>query len=77
MVVVNRSGEIVRSRAAEKQFGYRRESARAEVPTHPGGLRERLIADDLRSEETRWAADRHGDRAGAAKGWQRVPIELM
>jgi len=54
MVVVDQSGDIVLlNLQAEKQFGYRRDELLGQPVTNiiPEGFAERLIADDLRSEE--------------------------
>src|ERR1700733_14538913 len=82
MVVVNQRGEIVLlNLQAEKQFGYRRDELLGQKVTNiiPEGFAERLIADDLRSQE-----DALGQQIGTGielngrrKDGSGFPIELM
>jgi len=82
MVVVNEDGEIVLlNLQAEKQFGYRRDELLGQKVTNiiPDGFAERLIADDLRSEE-----DALTQQIGAGieltalrKDGSEFPIEIM
>jgi PAS domain S-box-containing protein len=82
MVVVNQSGEIVLVNVqAEKRFGYRRDELLGQPVTDiiPVGFAERLLADDLRSEE-----DALGQQIGTGielsgrrKDGSAFPIEIM
>jgi PAS domain S-box-containing protein len=82
MVVVNEDGEIVLlNLQAEKQFGYRRDELLGQKVTNiiSDGFAERLIADDLRSEE-----DALTQQIGAGieltalrKDGSEFPIEIM
>lgn len=82
MVVVNQTGEIVLLNVqAEKQFGYRRDELVGQQVTKiiPEGFAERLIADDLRSDE-----DAREQQIGAGielygrrKKGSDFPIEIM
>jgi PAS domain S-box-containing protein len=82
MVVVNEDGEIVLlNLQAEKQFGYRRDELLGQkvINIIPDGFAERLIADDLRSEE-----DALTQQIGAGieltalrKDGSEFPIEIM
>jgi PAS domain S-box-containing protein len=82
MVVVNPGGEIVLLNVqAEKQFGYRRDELLGQKVTNiiPVGFAERLIADDLRSEED--ALDQQIgtgiELIGLRKDGGEFPIEIM
>ena len=82
MVVVNQSGEIVLlNLQAEKQFGYRRDELLGQKVTNiiPEGFAERLLADDLRSEEDA-LAQQIGmgiELTGLRKDKSEFPIEIM
>ena len=82
MVVVNPGGKIVLLNVqAEKQFGYRRDELLGQKVTNiiPVGFAERLIADDLRSEED--ALDQQMgtgiELIGLRKDGGEFPIEIM
>jgi PAS domain S-box-containing protein len=82
MVVVNTDGEIVLLNVqAEKQFGYRRDELLGQKVTNiiPDGFAERLIADDLRSDED--ALDQHIgtgiELTALRKDGSEFPIEIM
>ena len=82
MVVVNPGGKIVLLNVqAEKQFGYRRDELLGQKVTNiiPVGFAERLIADDLRSEED--ALDQQIgtgiELIGLRKDGGEFPIEIM
>jgi PAS domain S-box-containing protein len=82
MVVVNQSGEIVLlNLQAEKQFGYRRDELLGQKVTNiiPEGFAERLVADDLRSDEDALAQEiGTGIELNALrKDGSEFPIELM
>ena len=82
MVVVNQTGKIVLLNVqAEKQFGYRRDELVGQQVTKiiPKGFAERLIADNLRSDE-----DAREQQIGAGielygrrKNGSDFPIEIM
>jgi PAS domain S-box-containing protein len=82
MVVVNQGGEIVLLNVqAEKQFGYHRDELLGQKVKRiiPEGFAERLIADDLRSEEDA-LAQQIGmgiELTGRRKDGSEFPIELM
>jgi PAS domain S-box-containing protein len=82
MVVVNQGGEIVLLNVqAEKQFGYRRDELLGQPVTNiiPVGFAERLVADDLRSEEDA-SAQQIGtgiELIGLRKDGGEFPIEIM
>ena len=82
MVVVNQTGEIVLLNVqAEKQFGYRRDELIGQQVTSiiPEGFAERLIADDLRSDEdAREQQMGTGiELIGQRKDGSAFPIEIM
>jgi PAS domain S-box-containing protein len=82
MVVVNQGGEIVLlNLQAEKQFGYRRDELLGQKVTNiiPEGFAERLVADDLRSDEDALAQEiGTGIELNALrKDGSEFPIELM
>jgi PAS domain S-box-containing protein len=82
MVVVNQGGEIVLlNLQAEKQFGYRRDELLGQKVTNiiPEGFAERLVADDLRSEEDALAQEIGTgiELTGQRKDGSAFPIELM
>ncbi|MEO8457182.1 MAG: PAS domain S-box protein [Chloroflexota bacterium] len=82
MVVVNQSGEIVLLNAqAEKQFGYHRDELLGQQVTTviPEGFAERLIADDLRSDEDALAQQIGTgiELDGVRKDGSFFPIEIM
>jgi PAS domain S-box-containing protein len=82
MVVVNERGEIVLlNLQAEKQFGYRRDELLGQRVTNiiPEGFAERLIADDLRSEEDALAQQIGTgiELIGRRKDGSEFPIEIM
>ena len=82
MVVVNQGGEIVLLNVqAEKQFGYRRDELLGQKVTNiiPKGFAERLIADDLRSEEDALAQHIGTglELIARRKDGSEFPIELM
>jgi PAS domain S-box-containing protein len=82
MVVVNQIGEIVLlNLQAEKQFGYRRDELLGQKVTNiiPEGFAERLIADDLRSEEEALAQQIGTgiELIALRKDGSEFPIELM
>jgi PAS domain S-box-containing protein len=82
MVVVNQGGEIVLlNLQAEKQFGYRRDELLGQKVTNiiPEGFAERLVADDLRSDEDALAQEiGTGIELNALrKDGTEFPIELM
>ncbi len=82
MVVVNQQGEIVLVNVqAEKQFGYRRDELLGQRVTSiiPEGFAERLIADDLRSEDDALAQQIGTgiELTGRRKDGSGFPIELM
>jgi PAS domain S-box-containing protein len=82
MVVVNQRGEIVLlNLQAEKQFGYRRDELLGQKVTNiiPEGFAERLVADDLRSDEDALAQEiGTGIELNALrKDGSEFPIELM
>ena len=82
MVVVNQGGDIVLlNLQAEKQFGYRRDELIGQPVTNiiPEGFAERLVADDLRSDE-----DAQAQQIGTGielvalrKNGSEFPIEIM
>src|SRR5680860_1380698 len=82
MVVVNQAGEIVLlNLQAEKQFGYRRDELVGQKVTNiiQEGFAERLIADDLRSDEDALAQQIGTgiELTGRRKDGSEFPIELM
>jgi PAS domain S-box-containing protein len=82
MVVVNQGGQIVLLNVqAEKQFGYRRDELLGQKVTNiiPEGFAERLIADDLRSEEDALAQHIGTglELIARRKDGSEFPIELM
>ena len=82
MVVVNQSGEIVLLNVqAEKQFGYRRDELVGQQVTNiiPEGFAERLIADDLRTDEDALAQQIGAgiELTGRRKDGSGFPIEIM
>ena len=82
MVVVNQSGEIVLlNLQAEKRFGYRRDELIGQKVTNiiPVGFAERLIADDLRSDEDALAQQIGTgiELIGKRKDGSEFPIEIM
>jgi len=82
MVVVNQGGEIVLLNVqAEKQFGYRRDELLGQKVKNiiPEGFAERLIADDLRSDEDALAQQiGTGIELNARrKDGSEFPIEIM
>src|SRR3954467_15463496 len=82
MVVVNQDGGIVLlNLQAEKEFGYHRDELLGQKVTNiiPEGFAERLIADDLRSEEDALARqiDSGIELTGRRKDGSEFPIEIM
>ena len=82
MVVVNQDGGIVLlNLQAEKEFGYHRDELLGQKVTNiiPEGFAERLIADDLRSEEDALAQqiDSGIELTGRRKDGSEFPIEIM
>ena len=82
MVVVNKAGEIVLlNLQAEKQFGYRRDELVGQPVTNiiPEGFAERLVADDLRSDEDALAQQIGTgiELVGRRKDGSAFPIEIM
>src|SRR5680860_461151 len=82
MVVVNQGGEIVLlNLQAEKQFGYRRDELVGQKVTNiiQEGFAERLIADDLRSDEDALAQQIGTgiELIGQRKDGSEFPIEIM
>ncbi|WP_088360743.1 PAS domain S-box protein [Rhodomicrobium vannielii] len=82
MVVVNQAGEIVLlNLQAEKQFGYRRDELLGQRVTNiiPVGFAERLVADDLRSDEDALAQQIGTglELTALRKDGSEFPIELM
>jgi PAS domain S-box-containing protein len=82
MVVVNQRGNIVLlNLQAEKQFGYRRDELLGQKVTDiiPEGFAERLVADDLRSEEDAQAQEIGTgiELTGQRKDGSEFPIEIM
>jgi PAS domain S-box-containing protein len=82
MVVVNQRGGIVLlNLQAEKEFGYHRDELIGQKVTNiiPEGFAERLIADDLRSEEDALAQQIGGgiELTGRRKDGSEFPIEIM
>jgi len=82
MVVVDQAGTIVLLNVqAEKQFGYHRDELLGQQVTNiiPKGFAERLIADDLRSQEDA-AAQQIGtgiELSARRKDGNEFPIEIM
>ncbi len=82
MVVVDDAGRIVLlNLQAEKQFGYRRDELLGQEVTNiiPEGFEERLIADELRSEEDALAQQIGTgiELVGRRKDRSEFPIEIM
>ena len=82
MVVVNQGGEIVLlNLQAEKQFGYRRDELLGQQVKNiiPEGFAERLIADDLRSDEDALAQQIGTgiELTGQRRDGSQFPIEIM
>jgi PAS domain S-box-containing protein len=82
MVVVNQAGDIVLlNLQAEKQFGYRRDELLGQQVTNiiPEGFAERLVADDLRSEEDALAQEIGTgiELTGRRRDQSEFPIEIM
>jgi len=82
MVVVNQAGEIVLlNLQAEKQFGYRRDELVGQRVKNiiPEGFAERLVADDLRSEEDALAQQIGTgiELIARRKDASEFPIEIM
>ena len=82
MVVVNQSGDIVLLNVqAEKQFGYRRDELLGQRVKNiiPVGFAERLIADDLRSEDEALEQQIGAgiELIGLRKDGSEFPIEIM
>jgi PAS domain S-box-containing protein len=82
MVVVNQGGEIVLLNVqAEKKFGYRRDELLGQRVTNiiPEGFAERLVADDLRSDEDALAQQIGTgiELTGRRKDGGAFPIEIM
>jgi PAS domain S-box-containing protein len=82
MVVVNQAGEIVLLNVqAETRFGYRRDELVGQPVTNiiPEGFAERLIADDLRSDEDALAQQIGTgiELVGRRKDGTEFPIEIM
>ncbi|MDP3895992.1 MAG: PAS domain S-box protein [Mesorhizobium sp.] len=82
MVVVNQNGEIVLlNLQAEKQFGYHRDELLGQKVGSiiPEGFAERLIADDLRSEEDALTQQIGTgiELTGLRKDGSAFPLELM
>jgi len=82
MVVVNQAGEIVLVNVqAEKRFGYRRDELLGQQVKSiiPEGFAERLIADQLRSEEDALAQQIGTgiELSGRRKDGSEFPLELM
>jgi PAS domain S-box-containing protein len=82
MVVVNQGGEIVLLNVqAEKRFGYRRDELLGQEVTNliPDGFAERLVADDLRSEEDALEQQIGTgiELTGRRKDGSEFPIEIM
>ncbi|MDP2409232.1 MAG: PAS domain S-box protein [Pseudolabrys sp.] len=82
MVVVNQGGEIVLLNVqAENQFGYRRDELLGQMVTNiiPVGFAERLVADDLRSEEDALAQQIGTgiELIALRKDGSEFPIEIM
>ena len=82
MVVVNQAGEIVLlNLQAEKQFGYHRDELLGQLVTNiiPDGFAERLLADDLRSDEDALAQQIGTgiELTGLRRDGTEFPIEIM
>jgi PAS domain S-box-containing protein len=82
MVVVNQAGEIVLlNLQAEKQFGYHRDELLGQLVTNiiPDGFAERLLADDLRSDEDALAQQIGTgiELTGRRRDGSEFPIEIM
>jgi PAS domain S-box-containing protein len=82
MVVVNQAGEIVLlNLQAEKQFGYHRDELLGQLVTNiiPAGFAERLLADDLRSDEDALAQQIGTgiELSARRKDGSEFPIEIM
>jgi PAS domain S-box-containing protein len=82
MVVVNQAGEIVLlNLQAEKQFGYHRDELLGQPVTNiiPDGFAERLLADDLRSDEDALAQQIGTgiELVGRRRDGSAFPIEIM
>ena len=82
MVVVNQAGEIVLLNVqAENQFGYPRDELLGQMVTNviPTGFAERLIADDLRSDEDALAQQIGTgiELTALRKDGTEFPIEIM
>ena len=82
MVVVNQAGEIVLlNLQAEKQFGYHRDELVGQPVTNiiPDGFAERLVADDLRSDEDALAQQIGTgiELSARRKDGTEFPIEIM
>ena len=82
MVVVNQDGEIVLlNLQAEKQFGYSRDELVGQKVTNiiPEGFAERLIADDLRTDEEALAQQIGTgiELIALRKDGSEFPIEIM
>jgi PAS domain S-box-containing protein len=82
MVVVNQGGEIVLLNVqAEKQFGYSRDELVGQKVTNiiPVGFAERLIADDLRTDEEALAQQIGTgiELTALRKDGSEFPIEIM
>ena len=82
MVVVDQGGEIVLLNVqAEKQFGYSRDELVGQKVTNiiPVGFAERLIADDLRTDEEALAQQIGTgiELTALRKDGSEFPIEIM